>query len=327
MKKNKMMRIASILLVVTLLSTCVISGTFAKYVTKAEGEDQARVAKWGILLSMEGDKLFAEEYAAHDETFVSQDGEKLSVRVDPDYAGDIRDLVAPGTTNDGFKAGIVGKPEVAVRYTLHIDPEWSDVVLPAGEYTDFTELCDEDGDGALGYEKKFTLDKPYAPVKWDNTVSKNGGAPISLVGFATDFNANLAAQMGMTKDGFAASDAKTIVETYGPQLQTALLALLNNEGEAGASNAKFEIKPDGSIDLSVDFDPNRSLNFEFGLKWTWAFEQEENAELFNKADTWLGNFAAYKAFSECADYAAEFDASEAAYEIGFHFVASATQID
>lgn len=340
MKKNTMMRIASILLVVTLLSTCVISGTFAKYVTKAEGNDQARVAKWGILLTMEGDKMFAEEYAADDATFVSQDGEKLSVRVDPDYNGDIRDLVAPGTTNDGFKAGIVGKPEVAVRYTLHIDKDWTDVVLPAGTYTDFTELCDEDNDGKLGYEKKFTLAKDYAPVKWDITVSKDGGTPISLVAYARAYNEQLAEQMGMTADGFAASDAKTIVSRWGEQLANLMLSMINDEGEAGASNAVFTVADDGTIDLSIDFDPNRSLNFEFGLKWTWAFENGDEIKdadgngtgiyEFDAADTWLGNFAAYKAFRECADYADEFNAAEQAgakYEIGFNFVASATQID
>ncbi len=47
MKKNKMMRLASILLVLTLLTTCGISGTFAKYVTTASGNDSARVAYWG----------------------------------------------------------------------------------------------------------------------------------------------------------------------------------------------------------------------------------------------------------------------------------------
>lgn len=50
MKKNKFMRIASVLLIVTLLSTSVISGTFAKYTTEAEGSDSATVAKWGVNL-------------------------------------------------------------------------------------------------------------------------------------------------------------------------------------------------------------------------------------------------------------------------------------
>lgn len=48
MKKNKAMRLASALLVLTLLTTCAISSTFAKYVTKAEGSDKARVAYWGF---------------------------------------------------------------------------------------------------------------------------------------------------------------------------------------------------------------------------------------------------------------------------------------
>ena len=47
MKTNKMMRIASVLLVAVLLTTCSISGTFAKYVSQATGTDTARVAYWG----------------------------------------------------------------------------------------------------------------------------------------------------------------------------------------------------------------------------------------------------------------------------------------
>jgi len=342
------MRIASVLLVAVLISTCAISGTFAKYVTKAEGTDTARVAKWGILLTMEGDDMFAPEYVADDDTFGgSTDNQDpvLSVRVDQDYlenatADDITDLVAPGTTNDAFKATIVGKPEVAVRYTLHIDEDWTDVVLPAGEYTDFTQLVKKpdtaaDDDPEYGYYNTFTLEKDYAPIKWDITVAKNGGEPISLVKYAREFNETLAEKMGMTENGFAASDAKTIVTTYKTQLQALILNMINSVGEAGASNAVFTLNDDGSIDLSIDFDPNRSLGFEFGLVWTWAFEGKDveattdvdEALLVDQADTWLGNYAAYKVFGECADYAEEFDASEAVYTIGFNFTATATQID
>ena len=48
MKKNNAMRLASVLLVLTLLTTCVISGTFAKYTTSTTGGDKARVAYWGF---------------------------------------------------------------------------------------------------------------------------------------------------------------------------------------------------------------------------------------------------------------------------------------
>ena len=51
MKRNKMMRIASVLLVAVLLSTCVISGTFAKYTTSNSATDSARVAKWGVIIT------------------------------------------------------------------------------------------------------------------------------------------------------------------------------------------------------------------------------------------------------------------------------------
>ena len=43
MKKNKMMRLASFLLIAVLLTTSVISGTFAKYVTTDAQWDSARV--------------------------------------------------------------------------------------------------------------------------------------------------------------------------------------------------------------------------------------------------------------------------------------------
>ncbi|MBR5732367.1 MAG: hypothetical protein IKX80_02875, partial [Lachnospiraceae bacterium] len=222
MKKNWTTRVAVALLALTMITSCFVGSTFAKYVTRAQGEDNARVAKWGILLTMEGDNMFAPEYEADDDSFEGSEPSEnsegnqdpvLSVRVDPDYDGNITDLVAPGTTNDGFRATIVGKPEVAVRYTLHIDPEWKDVVLPAGEYTDFTQLT-QNGDGEWGYFGTFTLDNDYAPVKWDITVSKNGGGAMSLTQVAREFNLELAEQMGMTQYGFAASDAKTIVERW-----------------------------------------------------------------------------------------------------------------
>lgn len=47
MKKNVMMRVASVLLIAVLITTCGISGTFAKYVSTASVNNTARVAKWG----------------------------------------------------------------------------------------------------------------------------------------------------------------------------------------------------------------------------------------------------------------------------------------
>lgn len=48
MKKTKLMRAALLLLVLTLITSCFVGGTFAKYTTSANGSDSARVAKWGF---------------------------------------------------------------------------------------------------------------------------------------------------------------------------------------------------------------------------------------------------------------------------------------
>ena len=50
---NKMMKAASVLAVVTMLTTGIVGGTFAKYATGATGADNARVAKFGVSITAE----------------------------------------------------------------------------------------------------------------------------------------------------------------------------------------------------------------------------------------------------------------------------------
>ena len=111
MRKNKMMRAASGLLVAVLLSTCAISGTFAKYTTSVDGTDSARVAKWGFTggSTIAISDLFKNTY---DTTVKSS-----------------ADVIAPGTTGSakfGFTYGGDGSvtaPEVA--YTFNVSTEGS----------------------------------------------------------------------------------------------------------------------------------------------------------------------------------------------------------
>lgn len=108
MKKNKMMRAASFLLVAVLLTTSVISGTFAKYVTSAEAKDTARVAKWGVTVTATGE-YFADAYDTDDAVYTGA----RSV-ITSGATGDA--LVAPGTTKaDVTTIKITGTPEVAAR--------------------------------------------------------------------------------------------------------------------------------------------------------------------------------------------------------------------
>ncbi len=46
--KNKNMRAASALLALTMVTSCFVGGTFAKYTTSTTGSDSARVAYWGF---------------------------------------------------------------------------------------------------------------------------------------------------------------------------------------------------------------------------------------------------------------------------------------
>ncbi len=113
MKKNVMMRAASALLVAVLLTTCSISGTFAKYVTSTTGTDKARVAYWGF------------DQAAST-TIDLFDGKYTNVTSAGEVDG-FSNVIAPGTSKTttfafgytNYKTNEIEKPEVA--YTFKVD--------------------------------------------------------------------------------------------------------------------------------------------------------------------------------------------------------------
>ncbi|MBR3779262.1 MAG: hypothetical protein IKL13_06035 [Clostridia bacterium] len=118
MKKNVMMRVASALLVAVLLSTCVISGTFAKYVSEGSGYATARVAHWGVTISGTALEAFKTNY---DNTVVTSTTEKL---------------VAPGTNGSLAGFAVEGTPEVDVRVNFD-----ATLTLAGWEITGVAEYC------------------------------------------------------------------------------------------------------------------------------------------------------------------------------------------
>lgn len=130
MKKNRMMRLASGLLVAVLITTSTISGTFAKYVTEAEASDSARVAKFGVVVTATG-SLF-------DDTYINETGGNT-----PADAGELTveasgKAVAPGTKNDtGITFTVTGTPEVDVLLKVEATAT-SDICLPDGKYSNMT---------------------------------------------------------------------------------------------------------------------------------------------------------------------------------------------
>ena len=144
MKKNFMMRAASALLVAVLLSTCTISGTFAKYTTTVSSQDSARVAKWGFeQATMDITGLFDKVYDkdADDKTVTSADE---------------TDVIAPGTSGSAQfafaydEANGINAPEV--DYTFKVDTTGSSCAqtiqentsiqwkLDAGEWVTWTKF-------------------------------------------------------------------------------------------------------------------------------------------------------------------------------------------
>lgn len=109
MKKTKFMRAALLLLVLTLITSCFVGGTFAKYTTSANGTDTARVAKWGFQpTTITMTDLFK---TAYDTTVKAGDNPQT-------------DVIAPGTKGEatfGFTYGGadgITAPEVA--YTFEV---------------------------------------------------------------------------------------------------------------------------------------------------------------------------------------------------------------
>ena len=111
MKKNTMMRLAAVMLMCVLLTTSVVGGTFAKYVTSEIGGDSARVAKWGVDVTVNGDTAFAKEYDATDSAAIAKGVAKSVVEA----SGFDDTLVAPGTGGTLVTYSISGSPEVAVH--------------------------------------------------------------------------------------------------------------------------------------------------------------------------------------------------------------------
>ena len=108
MKKTKLMRAALLLLVLTLITSCFVGGTFAKYTTSKTGSDTARVAKWGVEITANG-ATFAHKYTTDDQSVVATIANSVVSSREQDM------VVAPGTRGNMVGMTITGTPEVAVR--------------------------------------------------------------------------------------------------------------------------------------------------------------------------------------------------------------------
>ncbi len=206
MKKNLMMRAASVLLVAVMLTTCAISGTFAKYVTSDNVKDSARVAKWGVTVTATG-SLFGKTYLnASSDIPGADDADAATISV---KSSNEDKVVAPGTKNaTGITATVSGTPEVDVRVVVEVKglaPDGTteyesvkDIFLAEGTYDDMT----------TGKVDTFTVPAGgYYPVKFNLT---QNGNPLVTNGKLSEVEAKLEA---LTEEYNAGADLATEVGT------------------------------------------------------------------------------------------------------------------
>ncbi|NLN83237.1 MAG: hypothetical protein GX138_02610 [Firmicutes bacterium] len=123
MKRNLLLRLGLLALVLTLITMPLVSGTYAKYVTTAQGSAQARVAKWGVDIIVDADNMFGQQYYDAKEgqnyapnTVVETNDDQNTANISVIANGGNK-VLAPGTQGHMLFA-IFGQPEVAFRFEV-----------------------------------------------------------------------------------------------------------------------------------------------------------------------------------------------------------------
>lgn len=147
-RRNWPFIIASVLFCLVIFTSSLVTGLYARYTSSGSGSDEARVAKFGMQITVDDDySLFNHSYSnVNNEVIVS--------------TSSTLHAIAPGANTDQNKLIINfnGNPEVAVGVISHINTgTMEDIYVKKGTYLDWT--TDEEDD-------YFTLSKDYYPVKW-----------------------------------------------------------------------------------------------------------------------------------------------------------------
>lgn len=267
MKKNRMMRLASILLVCVLMTTSVISGTFAKYITTDQQADTARVAKFGVVASLSGDLFGATYAAATDNTIMTYGVNDGAVS-----SSDGAPVVAPGTENkQGLTLKVTGTPEVSTK-----------VILDAAEDTSAKNYVDSDiylATGSYGVMVPYTGEVTKENVI--NYYTKSGNTYTKAT--ADDYE----------KDVYALHDGIEVATEYHP-----LVWYVNGAQVTDMAAVKTALT---STFHAKEFAPNKSNDLSATVGWEWPFndaweDQDDNtAEKTtdaDKMDTILGQMMA-----------------------------------
>lgn len=297
MKKNKMMRLASSLLVAVLLTSSVISGTFAKYVTSDEAEDTARVAKWGITVLASGN-LFGTDYQKNDSSDTADRITATSTSVSSDNTDDI---VAPGTLNDeGVSFVIDGdSPEVAYDVTAKVPAGTTvtDIYLNAGKYGVMVK--------AEGLNAATNLKGYYSESSGTYTLIKTDEYYTSGIYYELH-------------------DYVELANTYYPLVWT-----FSDGVSTSTEHRNLTAVVNDVVISKLDAlagDAEQGIDVEYSLTWSWPFSGQNDG-----ADTILGNLKAIpNAVVKTTDEGDTYEAVNSAdysLEVNFGVEVTVTQVD
>lgn len=312
MKKNVMMRVASALLVAVLLTTCSISGTFAKYVTQDDASDAARVAKWGILLQADG-KLYGDNYGTGTNSIPTTDTSVANLSVDADAKA-----VAPGTQNDkGLNFSINGTPEVRTKLSATITCQ--NIYLAEGKYAVMVEAPTVTATSWVE-DTYYTLSgSTYAlSTSWADTTYYTMEDVVDLT---VEYYYPVVYKSTDLDTGTIASDSlKAIAADYAKKLNNNVAVTESETNNIYTYTITNMIKEPNYNYASLGVAGEN-------LTWAWAFEQTTNATMYNGADTILANLQAGAAVIDVDTLTAPIEHTDYNLETAFSINITVEQVD
>lgn len=313
MKKNRMLRLASALLILTLLTTSVIGGTFAKYVSTGSVSDTARVAKWGVEIKTSG-TLYSDAYAVAKEkddnsnlpaTWVESDTSKALSVASQKTDDKTENIVAPGTKSygEGLSFAISGKPEVAVTVSAKITAE--DIYLKAGTYGVLVpaKISDEHSFTKAMNDYKdsvYVKSDEYKKQTSDSTFSNAGEYYIltNKIEVANDYYPVVYELEGETSGETNDKTAIAIAGKLAKKIDT------NAKDDSATSyKTNYEVTSD-TYAANTDLATSGPAFGDEKLTWEWPYETTDvnTKDKVNAQDTLLGDMIAARDTTGTPDY-------------------------
>jgi hypothetical protein len=132
--KNRVFRIAALLLVLSLISAVMISGTFAKYTSEYSGQDTALVARWSLDVKGGGEK-FAD--GTENPATLDLFSHLYNVNIVEDAGTD--KIIAPGVDGE-FVLSVTNNSDVAAGVEFGFEATGAEVPMEYSLDSDFSTL-------------------------------------------------------------------------------------------------------------------------------------------------------------------------------------------